>query len=102
MIVIVAVLVPVAVGSNATLAVQLAPAARLLMPVHVSVRPVKSPGLVPSIAIALMLIGALPTFVSVSVWAGAVVVTFHFPNFSAWALSPSHGPGVPVPDKGTD
>jgi hypothetical protein len=68
-----AVRVPIAVGLNVTLIVQLAPAARVLGLMGQVVLCAKSPALVPVIPILLMVSAAVPLFVSVTVF-GALVV----------------------------
>src|ERR1700724_4827654 len=65
-----AVRVPVAVGWNVTLSVQFAPAAKLAPQVLVCE---KSPLFVPATAIVVTERAALPSFVSVIVWAALVL-----------------------------
>jgi hypothetical protein len=61
-----AVRVPVAVGANTTLTVQLAPAASVEL--HVLLKTAKSPGLAPPKVMLLMVIGVVFPFVSVAIF----------------------------------
>jgi len=92
---------PVAVGRNAIDAVQLSPGFSPPVAVQVCVMPRKSPRLVPSLATPVICSGALPTFVSVTVFGAVVVPTGTRANFRAWTLRSSQGPGVPVPESWT-
>jgi hypothetical protein len=63
---------PVAVGLNVTLITQFAAAATFAPQVFVSE---KSPTLAPPTAMPLIFSGAVPLFVSVTLWAALAVVT---------------------------
>jgi len=86
---------PVVVGLKVTLMVQLAPAANELE--HVWVCP-KSPASVPAIAMLVIVIAVVPTFLSVTVLAALVVPTFTDPKLRLVGVSSAV---VPVPLSGT-
>jgi len=85
----------VVVGLKVTLMVQLAPAANELE--HVWVCP-KSPASVPAIAMLVIVIAVVPTFLSVTVLTALVVPTFTEPKLRLVGVSSAV---VPVPLSGT-
>jgi hypothetical protein len=91
----VALRVPVVVGLKVTLIVQLALAANELP--HVCVSP-KSPASAPEIAILVIVIAVVPTFLRVTVFAALVVPTFTEPKLRLVGVSSAV---VPVPLSGT-
>jgi hypothetical protein len=64
---------PIAVGLNATLSVQLTPAATVVPQVFAVT--IKSPALVPPVATEVMVNGPVPVFFKVTVWLAQVVPT---------------------------
>ena len=72
---IVALRLPVVVGVKVTLKSQVAFGMSVVMQLAGVVVEAKSPGLVPPRLIALIMSGAVPVFVSVTVWAALVVPT---------------------------
>src|SRR2546421_9536398 len=91
--------VPLAVGVNVTLMVQLALIASELEQLSVSL---KSLVLAPVTAILLILSASVPLFVSVTVCAGLVVPTFWLLKLKLVALRLSPGVGTtPVPPRKT-
>jgi hypothetical protein len=87
---------PVAVGVNVTEKLQLSPAGTLLPQVLVCA---KSPGLVPVLAMVLIPSAAVPVLLSVTDWAGLLVVpTLWFAKVRLLAVSEATGDPFPVPD----
>jgi hypothetical protein len=91
---------PPAVGLKVTLMLQLALAARVPAPTGQVVVWLKSPALVPVSPMLLMVRGAVPLLVSVTLWALLLVLTCRLPKLRLEGLKVTAG-AVPVPERPT-
>ena len=83
--------VPERVGENCTLILQEAPTARVLEPLGQVFVWMKSPGLAPVNAMLLILSGAVPILLNVTVCMALVVPTFTKPKFRLLGFRPING-----------
>jgi hypothetical protein len=94
-----ALLAPVAVGSNVTLTVQAAPAARPAPPIGQVLVLANDPGSVPLIAMLVILSGAVPVLLTVTVLAVLIVLINRLPKVRDDGETAITGE-VPVPESG--